>query len=178
MARLSTVITNCCGLFRLAILVLDAARRRLSEHFGTTDLKGLLVVKMLPLAINGCGVVCWNYAQQTHRTALPQLRKISVETPADSIRNLIRSPRRNLELEQKSVRWPRKYFIVQWLDNTVTPMGTRFMRTFGYCKPKRELNDFAGNVRRDCNLIEADVIALVQTLLKPLGDIERIGGLV
>ena len=148
---------------------LDAARRRLCEHFGTTDLKGF-GCDDLPLAIMAAGCLL-NYAQQTHRTALPQLRKISVETPADSIRIEPQS-RRNLELEQ-NLSGGRENTLLSVLDNTVTPMGTRLLRRW-LLQPKRDLTTLQQRQAAIGNLIEQDVIAAVQTLLKPLGDIERI----
>lgn len=148
---------------------LDAARRRLCEHFGTTDLKGF-GCDDLPLAIMAAGCLL-NYAQQTHRTALPQLRKISVETPADSIR-IDPQSRRNLELEQ-NLSGGLENTLLSVLDNTVTPMGTRLLRRW-LLQPKRDLTTLQQRQAAIGNLIEQDVIAAVQTLLKPLGDIERI----
>jgi DNA mismatch repair protein MutS len=148
---------------------LDAARRRLCEHFGTTDLKGF-GCDDLPLAIMAAGCLL-NYAQQTHRTALPQLRKISVETPADSIR-IDPQSRRNLELEQ-NLSGGRENTLLSVLDNTVTPMGTRLLRRW-LLQPKRDLTTLQQRQGAIGNLIEQDVIATIQTLLKPLGDIERI----
>ena len=148
---------------------LDAARRRLCEHFGTTDLKGF-GCDDLPLAIMAAGCLL-NYAQQTHRTALPQLRKISVETPADRIR-IDPQSRRNLELEQ-NLSGGRENTLLSVLDNTVTPMGTRLLRRW-LLQPKRDLTTLQQRQAAIGNLIEQDVIAAVQTLLKPLGDIERI----
>ncbi|AFI84489.1 DNA mismatch repair protein MutS [Methylophaga nitratireducenticrescens] len=148
---------------------LDAARRRLCEHFGTTDLKGF-GCDDLPLAIMAAGCLL-NYAQQTHRTALPQLRKISVETPADSIR-IDPQSRRNLELEQ-NLSGGCENTLLSVLDNTVTPMGTRLLRRW-LLQPKRDLTTLQQRQAAIGNLIEQDVIAAVQTLLKPLGDIERI----
>ena len=148
---------------------LDAARRRLCEHFGTTDLKGF-GCDDLPLAIMAAGCLL-NYAQQTHRTALPQLRKISVETPADSIR-IDPQSRRNLELEQ-NLSGGRENTLLSVLDNTVTPMGTRLLRRW-LLQPKRDLTTLQQRQTAIGNLIEQDVIAAVQILLKPLGDIERI----
>ncbi|WP_296593430.1 DNA mismatch repair protein MutS [Methylophaga sp.] len=148
---------------------LDAARRRLCEHFGTTDLKGF-GCDDLPLAIMAAGCLL-NYAQQTHRTALPQLRKISVETPADSIR-IDPQSRRNLELEQ-NLSGGRENTLLSVLDNTVTPMGTRLLRRW-LLQPKRDLTTLQQRQAAIGNLIEQDVLAAVQTLLKPLGDIERI----
>ena len=113
---------------------LDAARRRLCEHFGTTDLKGF-GCEELPLAIMAAGCLL-NYAQQTHRTALPQLRKISVETPVNSIR-IDPQSRRNLELEQ-NLSGGRENTLLSVLDNTVTPMGTRLLRRW-LLQPKRDL---------------------------------------
>ncbi|MCL5975765.1 MAG: DNA mismatch repair protein MutS [Gammaproteobacteria bacterium] len=148
---------------------LDAARRRLCEHFGTTDLKGF-GCDDLPLAIMAAGCLL-NYAQQTHRTALPQLRKITVETPADSIR-IDPQSRRNLELEQ-NLAGGRQNTLLSVIDNTITPMGTRLLRRW-LLQPKRDLTILQQRQAAIGNLIEQDVIAAVQTLLKPLGDIERI----
>lgn len=148
---------------------LDAARRRLCEHFGTTDLRGFGCDE-LPLAVMAAGCLL-NYAQQTHRTALPQLRKISVETPADSIR-IDPQSRRNLELEQ-NLSGGRENTLLSVIDNTVTPMGTRLLRRW-LLQPKRDLSILQQRQAAIGDLIEQDAVASLQPLLKPLGDIERI----
>src|SRR5690554_6730394 len=148
---------------------LDSARRRLCEHFATSDLKGF-GCDDLSLAIMAAGCLL-NYAQQTHRTALPQLRKIRVEIPADSIR-IDPQSRRNLELEQ-NLSGGRENTLLSVLDNTVTPMGTRLLRRW-LLQPKRDLDTLQQRQAAIGNLIERDISVSIKTLLKPLGDIERI----
>lgn len=148
---------------------LDAARRRLCEHFATSDLKGF-GCDALSLAIMAAGCLL-NYAQQTHRTALPQLRKIRVEAPADSIR-IDPQSRRNLELEQ-SLSGGRENTLLSVLDNTVTPMGARLLRRW-LLQPKRDLAVLQQRQLAIGNLLEQEIAESIKTLLKPLGDIERI----
>lgn len=147
----------------------DAAHRRLCEHFGTRDLQGF-GCEELPLAIMAAGCLL-NYAQQSHRTALPQLRKICVETPVDSIR-IDPQSRRNLELEQ-NLSGGRENTLLSVLDNTVTPMGARLVRRW-LLQPKRGLAILQQRQAAIGDLLVQDVITSIQIVLKPLGDIERI----
>ena len=55
---------------------LDLARRRLCEQFKTQDLKSFACDELdLSLVAAGCLL---NYAQETHRAALPHLRGLKV----------------------------------------------------------------------------------------------------
>jgi len=84
-----------------------------------------------------------NYAQTdaSHR-ALPQITKISVETPADSYSNLIRSPNVIWNWTRNLFRLARNY-LLSVLDNTGLPQWEPVYWDVGYCKPKTgDFDDF------------------------------------
>lgn len=148
---------------------LAAAQRRLCAHFVTTDLSGFGCEEM-PLAIMAAGCLL-NYAQQTHRTALPQLRKISVEQP-DAFISIDPQSRRNLELE-RNLTGGQQHTLLSVLDQTVTAMGTRMLRRW-LLQPVRDITLLQQRHSALAALIDAQRFQGFQAVLKPLGDIERI----
>ena len=146
----------------------DAAHRRLCEHFNTTDLKGFGCDDM-PLGITAAGCLL-NYAQQTHRTALPHLRKLTRELTHDSIR-LDPQTRKNLELEQ-NLSGGRENTLLAVLDKTVTAMGARLLRRW-LMRPIRDTHQLSMRQSAIQTFLNNDVETF-QTVLKGVGDIERI----
>lgn len=148
---------------------LAAARRRLCDHFQTTDLKGFGCDE-LDLALIAAGCLL-NYAQETHRIALPHLRKLTLEQVSDSIR-LDPQSRRNLELEL-NLAGGREHTLLAVLDKTATPMGTRLLRRWLL----RPITDHHALKLRQSAIKQVMTQSLseqVQTLLAKLGDIERV----
>lgn len=146
-----------------------AARRRLCEHFNTADLNGF-GCDDLPLAVKAAGCLL-NYAQQTHRTALPHLRHISVESAKDSIR-LDPQSRRNLELEQ-NLSGGRDNTLISVLDKTATPMGARLLRRW-LMRPLRDTRQLLQRQEVISQFTEQQSYANCHELMRSLGDIERI----
>ncbi len=146
----------------------DAARRRLCEHFATSDLKGFGCDDM-NLGITAAGCLL-NYAQQTHRTALPHLRKLTREKTQDSIR-LDPQTRKNLELEQ-NLSGGRENTLLAVLDKTVTAMGARLLRRW-LMRPIRDRHQLSLRQNAIQSFIDNDIDGF-QTILKSVGDIERI----
>lgn len=147
----------------------EAAHRRLCEHFGTTDLSGF-GCETMPLALMAAGCLL-NYAQQTHRTALPQLRKITVEQPSDFIR-IDPQSRRNLELEF-NLSGGQQHTLLSVMDRTVTAMGTRLLKRW-LMQPGRNREQIKNRQFAISELIRGQQFNSFQTVLKPIGDIERI----
>ena len=148
---------------------LDAARRRLCEHFAVQDLKGF-GCDDLTLAIQAAGCLL-NYAQQTQQSALPQLRSLSIEQLSDFI---IIDPqsRRNLELET-NLAGHKEHTLLAVIDKTVTPMGGRLLRRW-LLQPSRQLDVLKSRQQAIAALMNHQQMTSLQTLLKPIGDIERI----
>lgn len=146
-----------------------AARRRLCEHFNVADLKGF-GCDDLNLAVSAAGCLI-NYAQQTHRTALPHLRQVRVEYTRDSIR-LDPQSRRNLELEQ-NLAGGRDNTLIAVLDKTATPMGARLLRRW-LMRPIRDTRLLKQRQEGIQQFIDQQNHADCHGLMRQLGDIERI----
>ena len=148
---------------------LDLARRRLCEQFKTQDLKSFACDEMdLGLIAAGCLL---NYAQETHRAALPHLRGLKVEHATDSIQ-IDPQSRRNLELEF-NLSGGRDNTLLSVLDKTVTPMGGRLFRRW-LLRPLRDhavIKDRQQAIHQFINLQNSDDC---QQPLKRLGDVERV----
>jgi len=147
----------------------EAAHRRLCEHFATSDLSGF-GCETMPLAVMAAGCLL-NYAQQTHRTALPQLRKITVEQTSDFIR-IDPQSRRNLELEF-NLSGGQQHTLLSVMDKTVTAMGTRLLKRW-LMQPSRNRELIKNRQFAISELIQGQQFTSFQTVLKPIGDIERI----
>lgn len=148
---------------------LDAARRRLCEHFATQDLKGFGCDDLM-LAVQAAGCLL-NYAQQTQQSALPQLRSLSVEQLRDFIK-IDPQSRRNLELET-NLAGHKEHTLLAVIDKTVTPMGWRLLRRW-LLQPSRQLTVLKSRQQAIAALLDQQQMTSLQTLLKPIGDIERI----
>lgn len=148
---------------------LDAARRRLCEHFATQDLKGFGCDDLM-LAVQAAGCLL-NYAQQTQQSALPQLRSLSVEQLRDFIK-IDPQSLRNLELET-NLAGHKEHTLLAVIDKTVTPMGGRLLRRW-LLQPSRQLTVLKSRQQAIAALLDQQQMTSLQTLLKPIGDIERI----
>ena len=145
------------------------ARRRLCEHFQTQDLKGFGCDEN-DLAVTAAGCVL-NYAQETHRTALPHIQNIRLEHTKDSIL-IDPQSRRNLELEF-NLSGDRDNTLLSVVDKTVTPMGARLLRRW-LLRPLRDHQVLRQRQQAIQQFISLDAIATSQTILKKLGDLERV----
>jgi DNA mismatch repair protein MutS len=147
---------------------LDLAKRRLCEHFKISDLNGF-GCENLDLAITAAGCLL-NYAKETHRTALPHLRKLTLEQAEDSVR-LDPQSRRNLELEQ-NLSGGRDNTVLSVLDKTATPMGARLLRRW-LLRPIRDRYTLRQRQSAIQQLMDQQLLNDARQQLKKLGDIER-----
>ncbi len=148
---------------------ITVARRRLCEHFQTQDLKGFGCDEN-DLAVTAAGCVL-NYAQETHRTALPHIQNIRFEHTKDSIL-IDPQSRRNLELEF-NLSGDRDNTLLSIVDKTVTPMGARLLRRW-LLRPLRDHQVLRQRQQAIQQFISLEAIATSQTILKKLGDLERV----
>ncbi|HHE72197.1 MAG TPA: DNA mismatch repair protein MutS, partial [Chloroflexi bacterium] len=103
----------------------SSARQTLLEHFGVRTLQGF-GCEGKPLAIRAAGAVL-SYLQGTQQGLLPQiigLRTYSI----DRFMAIDASTGRNLEITE-TLRRERKGSLLDVLDETVTPMGSRLLLT-------------------------------------------------
>lgn len=147
---------------------LELGKRRLCEHFKTTDLNGFGCENLL-LAITAAGCLL-NYAKETHRTALPHLRRLTLEHAEDSVR-LDPQSRRNLELEQ-NLSGGREHTVLSVLDKTATPMGARLLRRW-LLRPIRDRYILRQRQTAIQQFIDQHLTTDCRELLQKLGDIER-----
>ncbi|MDH5357432.1 MAG: DNA mismatch repair protein MutS [Gammaproteobacteria bacterium] len=148
---------------------LDLAQRRLCEHFQLQDLTGF-GCDSLKLAVVAAGCLL-NYAQETHRTALPHIRDLKVEQSSDTIR-LDPQSRRNLELDT-NLSGGRDNTLLSVLDHTATPMGARLLRRW-LLRPVRDHETLKQRQKVIQQFIDSQAIENCQIKLKKLGDIERV----
>lgn len=147
----------------------DTARRKLCDHFATQDLKGFgCDDKRLAITAAGCVI---NYAQETHRTALPHIRRLRFEQATDSIQIDLQS-RRNLELEV-NLSGEKQNTLLSVMDKTVTPMGARLFRRW-LLRPLRDHGVLRLRQHAIKQFITLQRIDDGRNLLKQLGDIERV----
>jgi len=162
----------------------DYAFDKLSTHFGVANLDGFGIGTMTE-GICAAGAVL-HYLEETQRTALNHIRKISPYQSADFLL-VDRISRRNLELVERlgsapSDRGPSgqdhrpttEGTLLSVLDRTRSPAGTRLLRRWLFAPL---LNVAAIRARQDAveELSRAgSPLEEVESLLGRLGDLERI----
>ncbi|MDD5275246.1 MAG: DNA mismatch repair protein MutS [Methylovulum sp.] len=147
----------------------ESARQVVLKQFNTLDLQGYGCDSMT-LAIAAAGALL-HYVKDTQQSALPHIQGIRIENSTDCIM-LDAASRRNLELDTHP-SGQLHYTLFGVLDKTATAMGGRCLRRW----LNRPLRDHAIlNNRYDCieTLLDERLYRDVQTLLRQVGDIERI----
>ncbi|MCX8010097.1 MAG: DNA mismatch repair protein MutS, partial [Ignavibacteria bacterium] len=143
----------------------------LTMHFKTTSLKGFGLDSQAN-AIIAAGVV-FHYLQDTQKSNLNHITKISLYNPSDYIA-LDPSTKRNLEIISSMSDGSRAGTLISILDKTNTAMGGRLLRRWVTLPLKKlepikqrleAVNEFFNNQRLHEVLIE---------VLKEIGDLERI----
>jgi DNA mismatch repair protein MutS len=147
----------------------EIAKRRLCEHFAVQDLHGF-GCETLNLAVTSAGCLL-HYAQETHLTALPHLRHLSVEYSNDTIR-LDPQSRRNLELET-NLSGGREHTLLSIIDRTVTAMGGRLLKRW-LLRPLTNQSILQQRQNAIAVCIDDDLIDPLQSIFKNLGDVERV----
>ena len=147
----------------------DSARQRVLAQFKTLDLKGFGCDDMT-VAVAAAGALL-QYVKDTQQSALPHIQGISTESSADSIL-LDAATRRNLELDYHP-SGQIEFTLLGVLDKTSTSMGSRCLRRW-INRPLRDHQTL--NRRYACvgQLLVNTQYKPLQTLLRQVGDIERI----
>jgi len=150
----------------------DSAERLLCRQFGTRDLTGFGCGD-LRLAVGAAGCLL-QYVQDTQRSALPHLRRLTTEHRDDAL-ILDAATRRNLELLTPLPETERaeQQTLAGVMDATCTAMGARLLRRW-IGRPLRD----AAQVRRRHDAVEALLADSVRTPLREelaaIADVERI----
>lgn len=149
----------------------DFAYETLVRHFGTHSLKGFGVESFTPGVI-AAGVTL-HYLSETQRGALPQLHTLR---RFDSNAFMVLDPQtqRNLELTASIQEGKRDGSLLGILDETLTPMGGRLLRTW-LIRPLRSVENISDRLdaveelrdsRRTRNALRDE--------LRQVGDLERV----
>ncbi|NMB50329.1 MAG: DNA mismatch repair protein MutS [Bacteroidales bacterium] len=147
----------------------DAAQERLLKHFQTKNLKGF-GVEHLPLGIIASGAIL-HYLDITHHTQISHIVSLK-RIEEDHYVRLDKFTVRNLELLAPLNEGGKSLLDV--LDKTITPMGSRLLRRW-IVFPLKDINpiekrlDLVENFFREPELNE-----LLEEQLSLIGDLERI----
>lgn len=147
----------------------DHTRQLLLKHFGTTTLKGFGIEEMESGVI--AGGACIHYLADTEHSHLAHIRSIARITE-DQYVWLDRFTIRNLELVQPTMEGGRSLLDV--LDHTTTPMGTRLLKRW-ILMPLKDINRIQSRLNRTEQLIkDRDTAIALAAELKLVGDLERL----
>ncbi|MEO8464950.1 MAG: DNA mismatch repair protein MutS [Gammaproteobacteria bacterium] len=144
-------------------------KRLLCDQLGTRDLAGF-DAEDIPAAVGAAGCLL-QYAKDTQRAALPHLKTLQRERREHAV-ILDAQTRRNLEIETTLGR-SEQYTLAGLMDRCATAMGSRLLRRW----LNRPIRDRAELKRRQQSLdllrTNGPIVA-IQTVLKDIGDLERI----
>ncbi|MFQ3248868.1 MAG: DNA mismatch repair protein MutS [Glaciecola sp.] len=147
---------------------IDTANLKLNTQFGTKELDGF-GINSSAVAIGAAGCVL-QYVQETQRTALPHLRKIS-QYRADESVLMDAATQQNLELT-RTLSGSTENTLYSVLNNTSTAMGSRLLQRWLH-RPitNKAMLLFRQNTISD---VQRHDYSMLQDHLKHIGDIERI----
>ncbi|MGC9386436.1 MAG: DNA mismatch repair protein MutS [Hydrogenovibrio sp.] len=147
----------------------DAARKRLTDHFGTQDLVAF-GCEQSPTVIAASGTIL-HYARAMLQSDLGHVYSLQTYRTDDALA-LDAVSRRNLELDT-NLNGGKHHTLFSILDNATTAMGSRLMNRW-LNQPLRNRDPI--NARLDAieELIERHSTDDIHQCLKPIGDLERI----
>lgn len=147
----------------------DTAFRVLTQQLQVRDLTGF-GCEDLSLAICAAGCLL-QYAKETQRTALPHIRKLTRERRDEAV-ILDATSRRNLEIDI-NLMGGHQHTLAWVMDKTATSMGGRELRRW-LNRPLRDIDVVKQRQQAVSALLEGFHYEPVHTLLKAVGDIERV----
>ncbi|NDU86118.1 MAG: DNA mismatch repair protein MutS [Ferrovum sp.] len=147
--------------------------RTLCEHFGVHDLSGFGVLSPSMQAAAGALL---SYVRQAHGESLPHIDRIEVESSGVWVR-LDSVTRRNLEITE-TLRGEEAPTLFSTLDTCVNSMGRRLLRHWLHhpLRQREPLVERQGAIRILLGAGDGHEARKLQVLLKPTGDVERVGG--
>jgi len=143
--------------------------RLLTEQFQTKDLHGF-GCQHLKQAIGAAGSLV-HYAKETQRTNLPHIRTLLLEQADDAI-IMDAATRKNLEIDV-NLNGDTDFTLAWVLDRTATAMGSRLLRRW-LNRPLRQLSVLQTRQQAIAAMIETHGYEDIHSVLKQVGDIERI----
>ncbi len=144
-------------------------KRLLCDQLGTHDLAGF-DAEDVPAAVGAAGCLL-QYAKDTQRAALPHLRTLQRERREHAV-ILDAQTRRNLEIEA-SLGGRDEYTLAGLMDRCATAMGSRLLRRW-LNRPIRDRAELKRRQQALDVLRTSGPVAALQTVLKDIGDLERI----
>lgn len=147
----------------------ELGTRLLCEQLQCQDLNAFEIHRA-PLALAASGSLM-QYIHLTQRTRLLHLYKLQVEQEEDRV-ILDAATQRNLELIH-NLRGGTEHTLISLLDHSATPMGSRLLKRW-LLQPLRQLSCVRQRHEAIDDILQHHLSQAVHTLLKPVGDIERI----
>ena len=147
----------------------DAASERLEKHFEVNSLKGFGIEHM-NCGISSAGAIL-NYLEMTKHDMISHITSISRIDESHCVL-LDKFTLRNLELLHSAYEEGRS--LVDIIDRTITPMGSRTLRRW-VCMPLKspeEINERLDIV--DCFIQQEHIRQEAESLLESIGDLERL----
>jgi DNA mismatch repair protein MutS len=148
---------------------LDNARRSLTRHFGTRDLRPFQC-ETLETGIQAAGCLL-GYAKETQRSELPHLQSLQVERQSESV-VLDAASRRNLELDT-NLSGGRQHTLMSVIDRCATSMGSRLLQRWLH-RPLRDFQRLRQRQQAIASLIDQYHFESIHEDLKLIGDQERV----
>ena len=146
-----------------------AARRRLCQQFGVSDLHGYGCADFEP-AIAAAGAVLV-YSQEMHGGALAHVLGLTVERPQDAL-HLDPATRRNLEIT-RALSGHDSHTLIAVFDTTRTAMGGRLLRRW-LQRPLRDHQTLRLRQQAVAMLLARHDLGALRGALRRVHDVERI----
>lgn len=148
---------------------LSDASRRLQQHFGTQGLRGFGVEEM-SAGVCAAGAVL-AYLSLTKHENLSHVTSIS-RIDSDQYVWLDRFTLRNLEVFEPAASNGRT--LVETIDETLTPMGSRLLRRW-LALPLRDIGQISARHQAVAHLVtHEELLGQLRELLRQMGDLERL----
>ncbi len=151
----------------------EGALRTLTRHFGTKNLEGFGIEARSAL-VPAAGALL-EYAAETQRAACAHILRIE-KVSRDDVLVLDRATRASLELVATSREGRREGTLLETIDATLTPMGSRLLREW-VLNPLRQVHAILHRQHGVGELVHAPFLREeVRELLEDVHDVERLAG--
>ncbi len=151
----------------------EGALRTLTRHFGTKNLEGFGIETRSAL-VPAAGALL-EYAAETQRAACSHILRIE-KVSRDEVLVLDRATRASLELVATSREGRREGTLLETIDATLTPMGSRLLREW-VLNPLRKVPAILRRQHGVGELVHAPFLREeIRELLDDVRDVERLAG--
>ncbi len=164
------LIANCSGKRKRPIWEFEheTALTKLNQQFQTHNLDGFGVnAKAISIGSAGCVL---QYIQETQRTQLVHVKSINQESLSDSLL-MDAATQQNLELT-RNLSGGNQHTLLSAIDKTSSSMASRLLQRYLH-RPTTSASEIAHRHAIINSVIEHDIDE-IQSLLKTIGDVERI----